>query len=190
MRMRWNFLPVKEASPGKTRWLQSVELLFNLSITEFLEDLEGPSFETPIWRYLWCFWGCPKPSCARKQKFSHMVSFHPFAKLHHGSEVWINAMNNNVHLFVRNFFVLFWVPNAKKITIHASIKILFLLKINILWIRTYFTNLCSCKNVQFKFWYPVSKEHNYGKFSSKIKSKDRFKIRIVPAFKNCPKLQS
>ena len=92
------------------------------------EDLVAPSFEIQIWRYLWCFWMCPKQHCVGKQTFLHMVRIDPFAKLHNGSEIWINAMNNNVHLFVK-MFLLFLVPNVKKITMHASIKILFLLKI-------------------------------------------------------------
>ena len=56
--------------------------------------------------------------------------------------------------------------------------------------KNFFTNLCPHKNVNFKFWFPVSKEYNYGKFLSNIKSNDSFKIKIVLAFQKCLKLQS
>ena len=48
--------------------------------------------------------------------------------------------------------------------------------------------LCPRKNVHFKFWFPVSKEHNYDKFLSNIKSKDSFKIRIVLVFQKMSKI--
>ena len=51
-----------------------------------------------------------------------------------------------------------------------------------LWILKFFSDLCSCKNVSFKSLFFFSPQHNYGKFSSKTKSKDIFEIRSVLTF--------
>ena len=140
---------------------------------------------------MWCFWRCPLPSCAGKQTFSHTLRIHPFAKLHYGSEIWISAWTTMYICLLKCFLSsIILGAKCKKTTIHASIKISILFRNNFLWIKNFFTNLCPRQNVNFKFWFPVSKEHNYGKFSSNIKSKDSFKIRIVLAFQKCPKLQS
>ena len=53
--------------------------------------------------------------------------------------------------------------------------------------ENFFFDLCSCKNVNFKSLFPISPQHNFGKFSSNTKSKDSFEIRIVLVFRKCPK---
>ena len=86
------------------------------------------------------------------------------------------------------FFLSIILCAKWKKNIHALIKISILFRNNFLWIKNFFTNLCPHQNVNFKFWFPVSKEHNCGKLSSNIKRKDSFKIRIVLAFQKCPKM--
>ena len=83
-----------------------------MSITWFFDDLKGRSFETPTWRYFWCFWRCLKPSCDGKQSFLHRVRIHPFAKLHFESEIRMNAIKMIICLL--GCFCIILCINCKK----------------------------------------------------------------------------
>ena len=56
--------------------------------------------------------------------------------------------------------------------------------------KKHFSDLFSCRNVNFKSLFPFSPQHNFGKLSSNIKSKHSFEIRIVLPFQKCPEFLS
>ena len=73
---RQNSPPVRECLSANTKWLETVNLLFNLSTTYFMEDMERASFHNFIITYIWCFGRCLKPSCVvQREKIFPSCSF-------------------------------------------------------------------------------------------------------------------
>ena len=100
-------------------------------------------------------------------------TFSLFAHPNNEAEICNNPnLYNNLYLFARIIFILYCEPYVKisYLTLNTNIKFY---KFICYWFKT-FQCLMFPKNVNFEFWFPFSLEHNYGKFLSKIKSKDSF----------------
>ena len=113
--------------------------------------------------------------------------FSLFAHPHNETEIWNNPnLYNNLYLYAKIIFMLFCIPYVKNNypCLNRNSKFS---KFICYGFKT-FHCLMFPKNVKFEFWFLFSLEHNYDKFSSKIKIKDSSEIRIVLAFRKCPKL--
>ena len=146
-----------------------------------MEDMVRKSFQNVIITCIWCFGRCFQPSCADQRK-----KIFPLPPSHDESEILYKAK----FAYYRSILGFCSFPSSKceKITPNVtkqnwnSYKFLFSIGS-----ENFFFDLCSCKNVNFKSLFPFSPQHNFGKFSSNIKSKDSFEIRIVLAIRKCQK---